>query len=37
MKNVTINKEEMLTALELALAFIVPLWGGLYLIARIWG
>ena len=37
MKNVTINKEEMLTALELALAFIVPLWGGLYVIARIWG
>ena len=37
MKNVTINKEEMLTALELALAFIVPLWGGLYLVARIWG
>ncbi len=37
MKNVTINKEEMLTALELALAFIVPLWGGLYLVARLWG
>ena len=37
MKNVTINKEEMLTALELALAFIVPIWGGLYVIARIWG
>ena len=37
MKNVTINKEEMLTALEMALAFIVPLWGGLYVIARIWG
>ena len=37
MKNVTINKEEMLTALELALAFIVPLWGGLYLVARLFG
>ena len=33
----TINKEEMLTALELALAFILPIWGGMYLIARIWG
>lgn len=37
MRNVTINKEEMLTALELALAFILPIWGGMYLIARIWG
>ena len=37
MKNVTINKEEMLTALEMALAFIVPIWGGMYLVARIWG
>ena len=37
MKDFTWNKEEMLTALELALAFIVPLWGGLYVIARIWG
>ncbi len=33
----TINKEEMLTALEMALAFIVPIWGGMYLVARIWG
>lgn len=33
----TINKEEMITALEMALAFIVPIWGGLYLVARIWG
>lgn len=37
MKNVTINKEEMLTALEMALAFILPIWGGLYMVARIWG
>ena len=37
MRNVTINKEEMLTALELALAFILPIWGGMYLIARLWG
>lgn len=37
MRNVTINKEEMLTALELALAFIIPIWGGMYLIARLWG
>lgn len=33
----TINKEEMITALEMALAFIVPIWGGMYLVARIWG
>lgn len=33
----TINKEEMLTALEMALAFIVPIWGGLYVIAKVWG
>ena len=37
MKNVTINKDEMLTALELALAFIVPIWGGMYLIAKVCG
>ena len=37
MKNVTINKDEMLTALELALAFIVPIWGGMYLVARLFG
>ena len=37
MRNVTLNKEEMLTALELALAFILPIWGGMYLIARFWG
>lgn len=33
----TINKEEMITALEMALAFIVPIWGGMYVVARIWG
>ena len=37
MRNVTLNKEEMLTALELALAFVLPIWGGMYLIARFWG
>jgi hypothetical protein len=37
MKNMTINKEEMVTALELALAFIVPIWGGMYLIAKVFG
>ena len=36
MSNVTINKAEMITALEMALAFIVPIWGGLYLVAKIW-
>jgi hypothetical protein len=33
----TINKEEMITALEMALAFIVPIWGGMYLVARLFG
>ena len=33
----TINKEEMITALEMALAFIVPIWGGMYLIAKVCG
>ena len=33
----TINKTEMLTALEMALAFIVPILGGMYFIARMWG
>jgi hypothetical protein len=33
----TINKEEMITALEMALAFIVPIWGGMYVIARLFG
>ena len=37
MKNVTINRKEMLTALQMALAFIVPIWGGMYFVARIWG
>lgn len=37
MKNVVINKKEMLTALEMALAFVVPIYGGMYLIARLWG
>ena len=37
MSNVTINKAEMITALEMALAFIVPVWGGLYLVAKVWG
>lgn len=37
MKNMTINKEEMVTALELALAFILPIWGGMYMIAKVFG
>ena len=30
-------KEEIITAMELSLAFIVPIWGGLYLIAKVMG
>ena len=33
----TINKAELVTALEMALAFIVPIWGGVFLIAKVWG
>lgn len=37
MKDFTVNREQMLTALEMALAFIVPIWGGFYLIAKVCG
>ena len=37
MKNLTINREEIITALEMALAFIVPIWGGFYIIAKVCG
>lgn len=37
MKNMTINRKEMITALQMALAFVVPIWGGMYLIARLFG
>ena len=37
MSNMTINKREMITALEMALAFIVPIWGGMFIVAKVWG
>jgi len=37
MKDFTLNKDEMVTALEMALAFILPIWGGMYVIAKVWG
>lgn len=37
MNNVVINKREMVTALEMALAFVLPIWGGMYLVARVFG
>lgn len=37
MKNIVINKREMVTALEMALAFVVPIWGGMYIVARLFG
>ena len=37
MKDFTVNREQMLTTLEMALAFILPIWGGFYLIAKVWG
>ena len=30
-------KEEIIIAMELSLAFIVPIWGGFYLIAKVMG
>lgn len=30
-------KEEIITAMEMALAFILPIWGGMYLIAKVMG
>lgn len=37
LKKVELNREEMLTALQMALAFIVPIWGGMYLVAKVFG
>ena len=37
LKNVEINRGEMLTALGMALAFIVPIWGGMYIVAKVFG
>lgn len=37
MKNLVINKKEIITAMELTLAFVLPIWGGMYLIARLYG
>ena len=37
MKNVELNREELLTALQMALAFILPIWGGMFLVAKVFG
>ncbi len=37
LKNVELNREEIITAMELSLAFILPIWGGMYIIAKVWG
>ena len=37
LKKVELNREEIITALEMALAFIVPIWGGFYIIAKVCG
>lgn len=37
LKNVELNREEIITAMELSLAFILPIWGGFYIIAKVWG
>ena len=30
-------QEEIITAMELSMAFILPIWGGFYLIAKVMG
>ena len=30
-------KEEIITAMEMTLAFVLPIWGGFYLIAKVMG
>ena len=37
LKNVELNREELLTALQMALAFILPIWGGMWLVAKVCG
>ena len=37
LKKVELNREELLTALQMALAFILPIWGGMYLVAKVFG
>ena len=37
LKKVELNREELLTALAMALAFILPIWGGMYIVAKVWG
>ena len=37
LKNIELNREEMLTALGMALAFILPIWGGMYIVAKVFG
>ena len=37
LKKVELNREEIITALEMAIAFILPIWGGFYIIAKVCG
>lgn len=37
LKKVELNREEIITALEMAIAFILPIWGGMYIVAKVWG
>lgn len=37
LKKVELNREEIITALEMAIAFILPIWGGMYLVAKVFG
>lgn len=37
MKEFKANRDEMVTALKMALAFTLPIWGGFYIIAKVFG
>jgi len=37
MMGFSLKDDEMRTALEMALAFMAPIVGGMYLVARLWG
>lgn len=36
-KNFEVNREEMATAMKMALAFVLPIWGGMFIVAKVFG
>ena len=37
MKNFKVNREEMITGLEMGLALVLPIWAGMFIVAKVWG